>query len=203
MPIIIDSIEQGSDLWFEEKLAKPSASNASKIITNDGKPSKQQMGYMYQLVAEAITGQREETYKNANMIMGNEREEESRQLYEIIHSVKVEQAGVIYKDDKKEFLCSPDGIINNEYGLELKNVLPKTQVKYLLDNKLPSEYFSQVQFSLYVSGFKFWDFLSYSPGLKPLIIRVERDKEFLKLLEIELKLFCEKLTETIEKLKEK
>ena len=41
MPIIIDSIEQGSDLWFEEKLAKPSASNASKIITNDGKPKEE------------------------------------------------------------------------------------------------------------------------------------------------------------------
>ena len=200
--IIVDCV-QGEEQWFKEKLGKVSASNASKIITNEGKPSKQYKDYLYTLAAEVITGTRAETYKNANMEMGLEREEESRQLYEIINNVKVEQVGVIYKDEKKEFLCSPDGIINNEYGLELKNVLPKTQVKYLLNNKLPSEYFSQVQFSLYVTGFKFWDFVSYSPSLKPLIIRVERDEDFLKLLKVELTMFCGKLNMVIKQLKEK
>jgi len=158
MPIIIDSFEQGSESWFQEKLGKPSASNASKIITNQGKPSKQASEYLYQLAAEKITGQREESYKSLNMEIGSEREEESRSFYEMLKDVKVEQVAVIYKDEKKEFLCSPDGIIDSKRGLEMKNVLPKTQIKYLLENKMPSEYFSQVQSSLYVTGFEYWDF---------------------------------------------
>lgn len=199
--MIIVNCEQNSEQWFKEKLGKPSASNASKIITNEGAPSKQQTAYLYELAAEILTGKREEGYQNSNMIMGQEREQESRSLYELITGVKVDQVGVIYKDEEKLFLCSPDGIVNGEYGLEMKNVLPKTQVKYLLSGELPSEYFSQIQFSLYVTGFKFWDFLSYSPALKPLILRVKPDKKFQKALKAELKTFCEELKSTVTKLR--
>lgn len=199
--IILKDFEQGSEQWFNEKLGKPSASNASKIITNEGKPSKQRESYLYSLAAECITKHREETYRNSIMEEGKKREEESRRYYEFIKDVEVEQVGVVYKNERKQFLCSPDGIVNNKYGLELKNPLPKTQVKYLLDNKLPSEYFSQVQFSLYVTSFKFWDFLSYYSGLKPFIIRVERDEKFITALKIELQLACEEIDRLVEKLK--
>ena len=199
--MIIVDLKQGEEAWFAEKLGKPSASNASKILTNECKPSKQAEGYMFELVAEIISGQREEGYKNAIMAMGIEREDESRKLYELTHSVEVKQVGVIYKDKKKQFLCSPDGIVNGEYGLELKNVLGKTQVKYLLDGGLPSEYFGQVQFSLYVTGFKFWDFMTYTPGIKPLIVRVEPDKKYISALEVELELFCNRLNEITERLR--
>lgn len=200
MPIIIDC-EQNSEQWWAEKLGKPSASNASKIITNEGKPSKSRVNYMYELAGELTIGKREESYRNDNILTGNEREAESRQFYEMINDVKVEQVGVVYKNNKKEFLCSPDGLINRKYGLELKNVIPKTQVKYLLENKLPSEYFAQIQFSLYVTEFEFWDFMSYCPGLKPLIIRVQRDEKFIKALGIELKKFCRELKEVIKKIR--
>ncbi len=199
--IILDSITQGSQEWFAEKLGKPSASNISKVLTNDGKPSKQRDGYLYELAAEIITGQRVESYQNENMIAGQDREQESRTLYELMNNVEVQQVGVIYKDKDKKFLCSPDGVVNMEYGLELKNVLPKTQIKYLLDGGLPAEYFGQVNFSLYVTGFKFWDFLSYAPGLKPLLIRVLPDDKFIKTLEIELNKFCEELETIVEKIK--
>src|SRR3990167_8260073 len=100
--IIIDCI-QNSPEWFAEKIGKPSASNASKILTNDGKPSKQREGYLYELVAERITGKQEETYKNINMLIGNEREAESREAFEFMHKIEVKQAGVIYKDEQKKF----------------------------------------------------------------------------------------------------
>ena len=198
--MIIVNLEQGSEAWFKEKLGKPSASNISKIITTDCKSSKQRLGYLYELAGEIITGKQEEGYKNANMELGNERESESRSYYELTHNVEVIQVGVIYKDKQKKFLCSPDGIVGNDYGLELKNVLPKTQVKYLLDNSLPSDYFGQCQMSLYITGFKYWQFLSYVPLMKPLLIRVEPDKAYQKVLEIELNQFCDELTEVVKKI---
>lgn len=202
-------VEQGSEAWFTEKLGKPSASNASKIVQMDGKPSKQREGYMYELAAERVTGKRYENgYTNPEMQIGNEREEEARQLYEMLHDCKVTKAGVCYPDKEKKFICSPDGLImpggkvaNGDRGLELKNVMPKTQVKYLLDNCLPSEYFTQVQFSMLVTDFKTWDFMSYCPGLKPLVIRVARDERFLLALSDELKKFCVELEEIVKKIK--
>ena len=201
--MIIVNLEQGSEAWFKEKLGKPSASNISKIICNDGKPSKQRLGYLYELAGEIITGKQEEGYKNANMELGNEREIESRSYYELTHNVEVTQVGVIYKDEQKKFLCSPDGIVSlQNHGLELKNVLPKTQVKYLLDNALPSDYFGQCQMSLYITGFDYWQFLSYVPLMKPLLIRVEPDKVYQRALAIELELFCSKLKEVVAKIRE-
>lgn len=199
--MLIVKCEQLSEQWFQEKLGKPSASNASKIITNNGKPSKQREGYLYELVSQRLSGKHEETYSNRNMEIGIEREEESRNLYEMLHEVEVEEVGVVYPNEKKEYLCSPDGIINREYGLEMKNVIGKTQVKYLVKGELPPEYFSQVQMSMLVTGFKRWDFFSYFPGIKPFIIRVKRDEKFIKLLEVELSLFCKDLVELENKLR--
>jgi len=200
-PIILKDLIQGSEEWVKLKLGVPSASNASKIITNNGKSSKQREGYMFKLASEIITGNKEEGYKNSYMEIGNEREAESRVYFEMCNGVDVEEVGVVYKDDRKEFLCSPDGIINREYGLELKNVLPKTQDKYLYYNVLPSEYFSQIQFSLYVTGYKYWIFQSYVPSMPELCIKVERDEEFLTRLEVELKSFCIELKEIVKKIK--
>ena len=193
-------LDQNSDAWFQEKLGKPSASNASKILTSTGKVSTQREGYLYELAAERITGRREETYVNLSMVRGQELEDESRKLYELIHGVEVKKGGVIYQNEEKKFLCSPDGIINNEYGLELKNPLPKNHIKYLLDGEVPTEYYVQVQFSLFVSGFPYWDFMSHSAGLKPLIVRETPDEVFQRLLKTELDRFCSELDELVKKL---
>jgi hypothetical protein len=51
----------------------------------------------------------------------------------------------------------------------------KTHAQYLAENRLPPEYRAQVHGCLIVTGRKWWDFLSYAPGLKPLLLRVEPD----------------------------
>ncbi len=199
--IIVTDIVQGSPEWFSAKIGKLSASNASKIITTDGKPSKQREGYLYELAAEIITGKSENGYTNGAMANGIERESESRDYYSFVHGVEVQQVGLIYKDEGKRLLCSPDGIVNNEYGVELKNPLGKTQVKYLLDGDVPTEYFAQIQFSLFVTGFKFWDFCSYVPNMDALILRVEPDKTFQTALKGEVERFINDLDTVVKKLK--
>jgi hypothetical protein len=200
-------VEQNTEAWFTEKLGKPSASNADKIVQMDGKPSKQREGYLNELAAEIITGRRYEGYQNGEMMIGNERQEESKKLYEIMHDCEVTPGGVCFPDEKKRLICSPDGLVmpggeaaNWDRGLEMKNPMPKTQVKYLRDNVLPSEYFSQVQFSLLVTGFERWDFMSYCPGLPPLVVNVSRDEKFLAALKGELERFCTELDEIVRKI---
>jgi len=200
--MIIIECDQRSEQWFSEKAGVPGSSSFDKIATTKGEPSKQRTGYMHQLAAEAITGRIEQGYTNAFMEEGTAREDESRGLYELIKGVTVEQVGFIYPDEEKKYGCSPDGLINRERGLEMKNPLPKTQVAYLLKNELPTDYFQQVQGSLFITGFERWDFMSYSPGLPPLIIPVYRDEPFIKKLKEELDRFCFELAGVIKKLKE-
>lgn len=153
---------------------------------------------MYQLVAERLTGQREESYSNDIMAEGVEREAKSRLAYEIIMGCEVNQVGCVYPNEKRRYLCSPDGLVGTPeptYGLELKNVLGKTQVKYLLEGELPTKYIPQVQGSMLVTGLKRWDFMSYSPGMPPLIVEVKRDEEYISKLSEELDRFCSELEE--------
>ena len=198
--MIVVDIPQMSEEWFSEKAGRPGSSSFSKIITTKGEPSKQAQDYIYQLAGEAIVGRCEEGYTNWAMQEGVIREAESRELFEIIHG-PVRQVGVVYKDENKAFLCSPDGL-KEDSGLELKNPLLKTHVKYLLSGKLPIEYFQQVQGSMYVTDFTHWYFMSYYPGMLPFILKVERDEKFISKLAEELERFCYDLAVTIRKLKE-
>jgi len=200
--MIIVDIQQNTPEWEKEKLGKPSASNCSKIITNKGEPSKQREGYLYELAGEVITGNKEISWRNACTDQGNEREQEAIDFFSMLKNKEVQKVGVVYKDEDRKFLCSPDGIIlKKEEGFECKNPLAKTQVKYLLDNVLPADYFGQVQFSLYVTGFKIWNFFSYVPGMKPLLLRVKRDEKFLEILDVEIKKFCADLEAIVSKIK--
>jgi len=199
--IIIDCI-QGSDEWFSARAGNPGASNMNKIITSTGQPSKQAKEYMYQLAGEYIVGKCEETFKSIHMETGIEREAEARALFELIQGVEVQQVGLVYKDAAKAFHASPDGLIGDDQGYEVKCPMMKNHIKYLLDGKLPIDYFVQVQSSLYICERDTWWFMSYSPGLDPFILRVERDEKFIEKLRAELDKFCLELAVMIRRLKQ-
>ena len=192
--------EQRSPEWFAARLGVPSASEFDKIITTKGDPSKQAEKYLYRLAGEFVSGKAEETYQNASMARGVELELEARQLYEFSHNVEVVQVGFCLSDDVRAG-CSPDGLIGEDGGMEIKCPIVSTHVEYLLGGVLPSEYFQQVQGSLFITGRKWWDFMSYYPGLKPLIVRVYPDQKFIPALRAELASFAGKLDGVISRIK--
>jgi len=180
--IIIDDIEQGSPEWFALKAGVPGASSFNKIVTTKGEPSKQSTDYAYQLAGERLIGKQEESYSSFAMTQGLEREAEARQLYELMTGETVKQVGFVFKSERKDVGCSPDGLMEKK-GCEIKCPMLKTQVKYLLDGTLPTDYFTQVQGSMWVCGFNEWEFFTYYPGMPPLLITVKRDEQFIAKLE--------------------
>ena len=195
-------VEQLSEEWFAARCGIPTASNFDKIVTSKGAPSTQSKQYMYKLAGETIIGIKEESYQNAAMQRGIEIEPEARGLYELMNDVEVDLVGLCYPDEHRDFSCSPDGLVGEEGGLEIKCPLIHTHVEYLLNGKLPKKYVQQVQGSMLISGRKWWDFMSYYPGLKPLVVRVERDEKFIAKLKSELDTFCNELKAVVQKLKE-
>ena len=196
--MIVHDHVQLSPEWCAARCGVPSASNFDKIITTKGEPSKQRQKYLWQLAGEKILGVPEETYTNAAMQRGQELEDEARKLYQLIKDEIVMSVGFCTDNG---YGASPDGLIGQNGGLEIKCPTLATHIGYLMDGGLPMEYFQQVQGNLLVTGREWWDFMSYYPNLDPLIIRVERDKKFLTLLRVELDKFKKELDETIEKLK--
>jgi predicted phage-related endonuclease len=79
--------------------------------------------------------------------------------------------------------------------------MSKNHCKYLLANKLPTEYFCQVQMSLYVTEREKWFFVSHYPGMRPLFLEVFRNDEWIEKLDLELTRFNDELLELVDKLK--
>jgi len=126
------------------------------------------------------------------MEKGTENEPQARKLYEALFDVQAEQVGFITPDEDNEFFewigVSPDSLIGEDGGLEIKCPLRKTLLGYIKKNVLPSTYRHQVQSSLFISGRKWWDFMAYCEGMKPFIIRVYPDIELHKTYEKELRI---------------
>lgn len=193
-------LEQRSPEWYQARKGMPTASSFDRIITSEGKPSKQRQKYLYELAGERLGGIVDESYQSFAMLQGIEKEAEARALYELLND-PVQQAGFC-TSDCGSYGCSPDGLIGEDGGLEIKCPLIYTHVEYLLKCKdeMPIDYFQQVQGSLFVTGRKWWDFVSYFPGLPPLILREEPNDVFQRLLKRELESFCQELEETVKKL---
>ena len=132
------------------------------------------------------------------MERGTEMEEEARNWYVFESGREVEQVGFVMGDGAG---CSPDGLCEDR-GIEVKCPKPATHVGYLLKGKLPTTYIPQVQGSMWVCELDQWDFISYCPGLPPLLVTVERDAGYIQSLADRVNWFNEKLADKRAKLVE-
>lgn len=180
MSIYVTDIEQGTEAWFAARLGIATASRFDSIITPaKGEPSKSAEGYLRELLAEWLSGRPAESYTSGWMERGKEIEAEARDFYAFERGGDVQQVGFVYADDSRMVGCSPDGLISDDGMIEIKSPAPKTHIGYLLDGGLPLDYRPQVQGSLLVTGRAWCDFLSYCPGLPPLLVRAERDAPYI------------------------
>jgi hypothetical protein len=118
-----------------------------------------------------------------------------------VTGLTVKQVAVVFKDEEKRVLCSPDGLME-ACGLELKNPLLKTHAKYLDKKTLPSEYYQQVHGSMWITGFDRWWFMSYYPEIEPLLLEVKRDDKFCEALDREMPVFLADLDKMVARLRE-
>lgn len=173
--------EQGSQEWLAARLGVPSASQFSKIVTGKGGKSTQLEAYINQLVAEELTGETTLVYVNEHMKRGTQLEPDARELYEALTGQSVEEVGFCLHDTVNAG-CSPDGLVGEEGGLEIKCAAPATHVEWVKAGALPAKHLQQIMGCLWITGRKWWDFMSYHPTMKPLIVRVERDEEYIAVL---------------------
>jgi len=190
--LVLNNLEQGTQEWLDARKGIPTASRFKDIVTPaKGELSKSHKTYMYELIAERL-GADNEFYTNEHMERGTELESQARAIYGLIHGVSVEEVGMI-KNDAESVGISPDGLIGDNGGLEIKCPKASTHIKYMLDGVLPTIYKPQVQGSLWVSGREWWDFMSFHPQLDPFIIRIYRDEEYIKKMEEHILKFCDEL----------
>ena len=170
-------VKQGSSEWLYARLGIPTASELDALITPLWKlrTGEGPETYLYQKLTERVLGFPQTDASSWAMEQGTILEGEAIPLYEGVFDVTVQRVGFITTDDGR-FGCSPDGLIGDDNGIEVKCPQPKTHLKYLLEGGVPKDYLAQVHGAMYATGRPRWTFLSYSRQFPPLIVHVERDE---------------------------
>lgn len=198
---IHNALIQGSPEWHAVRAGKITASELGRLVTPLGKVREGDgpKTYLMEKVAECWTGAPLPTVEFWDGDQGQFLEEYARPAFTLETGLEVKTVGFIESEDGK-MGCSPDGLIGDDCGLEIKCPHIQKHVRYLLDGKLPEDYVLQVQGSMYVTGFKIWKFFSFRRGLPPLILTVEPDAKIQQAIAEALKKFNAQLDEALEKL---
>ena len=195
--------KQGSGEWFRARLGKPTASRFSEIVTSTGKASTAQarQNYLCELVAERLCQSITQRFETSAMERGTALEPQGRDWYTLDTGNKVETVGFVM-DDSEAWGCSPDGLVADDGGLEIKCPLRTTMVKHLLADEKPKDYAVQIQGGLWVTQRKWWDLVLYTDdrGLPNKVIRYEPDAAMHDAFEEHIRAFCDDIAAAVEKL---
>lgn len=187
-------VVQGSEEWRRLRMGVPTASEFHRILTAGGKPSKSAEPYMFELLGELMMGRPMDAPSFPWMQRGNDLESDAANWYELQRDTATQIVGFCTTDDGL-IGASPDRLVGDDGLLELKCPKPETHVRYLLfpQRGVDGEYKVQVQGQLYVTERAWCDVVSYHPEIPSVIVRVERDEEYIAKLDAALHAFCEQL----------
>lgn len=188
--------EQGSPEWFEARRGIPTASKFSAILAKGS--GKTRFRYMHQLAEEILSGKIAEGFSSEHTDRGKVLEDEAREWYKSISNEEVSLVGFV-KSGRKG--ASPDALVGEKGGLEIKTALPHIQLERLKKGGLPNEYKAQVNGNILVLEREWWDFISYPvnyPKLPVLKIRTFRDEGYLNMLSDEIDIFNLELDEMVQ-----
>lgn len=185
---------QRSEAWFEARRGVPTCSRFDKILTAvKAQPAAAQSALIDELIAESICPPEEGFIRPASIEMeyGMKLEAEARCAFELEHATEpVKEVGFILADCGM-FGGSPDALVGESGGVEIKCPNAATHIGYFRAGVLPNEYKCQLHGYMIVTGRNWWSFFSYARHLPPFHLRIVRD-EFTAKLEAELLAFCER-----------
>lgn len=178
--MIISQHEQGTPEWETERIGKFTASCFNKILSpiplKNGNFNSSKDIYFYKIAAERLSGEvysaEEDNAKSFEMERGCDLEAKAVKEYEFMNNVKVDRVGLCTPCKDALVGASPDGLVGDNGGLEIKSPSLYTHLKYCAEKKLPSQYIGQVYGCLFISARDWWDFMSYHPFYEPFITRV-------------------------------
>lgn len=184
-----DDLQRTED-WHAQRAGKWTGSKFVDVLARNkrtGEPLKAYTDLIWQVVVERMTGQAVEGQTGQALAWGTEVEPYAAEAYEMQTGNVITQAAFIKHHEFAFVGCSPDGLVGADGGLEMK--CPKDSRIHLerFITGMPDDIRPQVQGCMWVTGRKWWDFVSYDPRMQEqhrfLKIRVNRDDAFIAQLQ--------------------
>lgn len=180
MTLTIHNVEQGSQDWLDLRCGMLTASTIGRLLTPTGKIADNDTarGVMQTLIAERISGHVEYVHPSFDMQRGTMDEPYARELYADQYA-PVEEVGFgTLNVDGYTFGASPDGLVGDNGGLEIKSRVPKVQLRTFLEDRVPPANLAQVHACMFVFDRDWWDYCSYAGGWPLFVKRVYREDKW-------------------------
>lgn len=174
---IHETLEQGSDEWLEARRGLITSSELNLILTPTLRQANNEKtrAHAYELAAQRLSGYTEPQWIGDSMLRGFRDEIKARDRYSAEIAPVVEVGGMCRDFGSFKLWASPDGLIGDDEGLEVKSRIQKHHLSTVISNEVPQEHMLQVQANLLVSDRAVWNYVSYCGGWPMWIIRVEPD----------------------------
>jgi predicted phage-related endonuclease len=191
--------EQGDDRWLAERRGRITASRIADVldVLKKGGEGAQRRNYRFEVAAERTTGRSSDKYVSPEMKFGTGTEPFARAEYEIEMGLMVSTVGFVIHPTLDYTGSSPDGLVGNNGGIEIKCGKSETHLKWLDEKVVPEEHRDQMQWNMACTERSWWDFISYDPRQNRVcdlfIVRLERDEAHIKRIEAEVTKFHEEV----------
>lgn len=198
--------EQRTEDWITARLGKATASRFGDIMARGrgSAESAARRNYKAQLVAERLSGNKEESFTSSAMAWGTDFEDTARLRYELRSGNEVQECG-FYLHDTLEAGASPDGLIGDDGLLEIKCPNTATHIETLKLQEVPRQYFWQVHGQMWITGRQWCDFVSFDPRMPPnaqlFITRVHRDEDIIEDLQAQVTTFLREVEAEVQFIK--
>lgn len=185
--------EPNSLEWLVARSGIPTASEFDQLLTPEFEIRKGQMPatYLHRKLAETWLGGPLPGANVLDMEFGKILEEQALPFYELEFGEPIQRVALVTTDDGRVG-CSPDGLIGDEGGIEIKCPEAHTHVGYLLKGGVPKDYLTQIHGAMWVTGRPWWKFLSYRRMFPPLVVTVFRDEKIQAAITDAIALFLSK-----------
>ena len=194
-------VDQNTAAWSEMRLGVPTASEMKRIVTKTCKLSTARADYIDELLQEWYTGEPYNDFNGEWLEYGKTHEPEALAYYEFHRNTEIAPAGIFFKDSSKTIAASPDGLVGEQGLLEAKCRSLKHYMRAVRKG-IPNDDWCQCQSQLWVSEREWCDYLSFFPGLRPLMLRIEPDAEYHAALDKAMPKFIDELMQARESLVE-
>lgn len=181
MTLTTHNVEQGTDEWLALRTGIITASEMNLILTPTLKPANNDKTrqHVWEIAAQRINQYTEPSYIGDAMLRGHADEIIARDLYSE-HIEPVQEVGFYVREvDGVRVGYSPDGALAmSNGGIEIKSRLQKYQLQTIALNEVPIEHRLQLQAGLFVTGWDYIDYVSFSGGMPMWIISTKPDPEY-------------------------
>lgn len=177
--MIVHNVDQGTEQWLQLRCGKITGTRFKRLF------STKWLELLDLVVSEKLTGNLNESdYVSEDMQRGKDYEPLAAHKYSQHTGTTLYTAGFIQHPSIEFIGMSPDRLIINSEAtvigaVEFKCPNPNTHVRYIRQNKLPSEHLYQTIYPFFISDkIQYVDFVSFCPEIKQLelfIVRTHRN----------------------------